>query len=50
VLDCDELREARDPLAAAVEFGRDVFRHACVVCSWDTGLAATVEGKPPPVR
>ena len=34
----------------AVEFARSAFRHACVVCGWDPGLAASAEGTPPPVR
>ena len=50
ILDVDELRQARDPHATAVEFGRAVFRHACAVCEWDTGLAATADGIPPPIR
>jgi hypothetical protein len=50
VLDGDELRHTRDPRAAALDFGRAVFRHASVVCDWDIGLAVTADGKPPPVR
>jgi hypothetical protein len=50
ILDVDDLRQSRDPHAAALEFGRAVFRHACVVCDWDIGLAATAEGVPPPIR
>jgi hypothetical protein len=49
ILDCDELRETPDPHAAALAFGRALFRHACVVCGWDTRLAASAEGTPPPV-
>ena len=50
VLDWDDVRAAPDPRAAAVEFARSAFRHACMVCGWDTGLAASGEGTPPPVR
>ncbi len=49
LLDWDELRSAADPRAAALEFARAVFRHACLVCGWDPALAATAEGTPPPV-
>src|SRR5499427_10640441 len=50
ILDWDDARAAADPHALAVEFARSVFRHACVVCQWDPGLAASAEGTPPPVR
>ena len=50
ILDWDDVRAAADPRAAAVEFARSAFRHACLVCGWDTGLAASAEGRPPPVR
>ena len=50
VLDWDDIRESPDPPAAAVEFGRAAFRHACTVCEWDPALAATAEGVPPPIR
>jgi hypothetical protein len=50
VLDCDELQHANDPHAAALDFGRTLFRHACIVCGWDTDLAASAQGTPPPIR
>ena len=50
VLDWDDVRTAADPHATALEFARSAFRHACAVCGWDTGLAASAEGTPPPVR
>ena len=50
VLDWDDVRSAPDPHAAALEFARSAFRHACVACGWDMTLAATAEGTPPPVR
>jgi hypothetical protein len=50
VLDWDDVRTAADPHATALEFARSAFQHACRVCGWDTGLAASAEGNPPPVR
>ena len=50
ILDWDEVRAASDPRAEALEFARSAFRHACQVCGWDPELAATAEGRPPPVR
>jgi Family of unknown function (DUF5996) len=49
VLDWDDVRSSPDPRAAALEFARSAFRHACVVCAWDPGLAASADGTPPPV-
>jgi hypothetical protein len=49
LLDWDDVRAAPDPHQAALEFARSVFRHACVVCEWEPGLAASAEGVPPPV-
>jgi hypothetical protein len=50
ILDWDDIRTAADPHAVALEFTRSAFRHACVICGWDLGLAASAEGTPPPVR
>jgi len=49
VLDWDDVIAALDPHAAALEFARSAFRHACAVCAWDPELAATADGRPPPV-
>src|ERR1700722_9427795 len=49
ILDWDQVRAAPDPRAEALEFARSAFRHACQVCGWDAELAATVEGRPPPI-
>jgi uncharacterized protein DUF5996 len=49
ILDWDDVRASPDPDAAALEFARSVFRHACLVCGWDPGLSASAEGTPPPV-
>jgi hypothetical protein len=40
---------AGDAPADALAFARSVFRHACRVCEWDPELAASAEGRPPPV-
>ena len=49
ILDWDDVRSSPDPHAAALEFARSVFRHACLVCEWDPALPASAEGTPPPV-
>ena len=49
VLDCDDVIAADDPRATALEFARSAFRHACLVCGWSPELAASAEGKPPPL-
>jgi hypothetical protein len=49
VLDWDDVCVAPDPHRAALDFGRSAIRHACTVCSWDPGLAASAEGIPAPV-
>ena len=49
VLDWDDVRAAEHPHTTAREFALSAFRHACSVCEWDSALAATAEGKPPPV-
>jgi Family of unknown function (DUF5996) len=50
ILDWDDVRGAPDPHGTAVEFARSSFRHACVVCEWDDDLAASGDGRYPPVR
>jgi hypothetical protein len=50
ILDWDDVRAAADPRAAALEFARSAFRHSCHACGWDLDLAASAEGRPPPVR
>jgi hypothetical protein len=49
LLDWDDALAQPDPFEAALGFARSVARHACVVCAWDPGLAASLEGRPPPV-
>jgi hypothetical protein len=50
LLDAGDARSTGDPRAAALEFARSAFQHACLACGWDPALAASAEGKPPPVR
>ena len=50
ILDWDDIRSGPDPRAAALEFTRSAFRQACQACAWDSALAATADGTPPPVR
>jgi hypothetical protein len=49
ILDWDEVRGSPDPHAAALEFARSAFSHACAVCAWPATLTASAEGKPPPI-
>ena len=49
VLDWEGVRSSPDPHAAALEFARSAFQHACLVCHWDPALAASAAGHPPPV-
>ena len=49
LLDWDDVRTAPDPEGVALDFAQRVFRHACAVCGWDETLAASAEGRPPPV-
>ena len=49
ILDWDDVIAADDPHAAAVQFARSAFQHACLACAWDQALAASAEGVPPPV-
>jgi hypothetical protein len=49
ILDWDDVCASPDPHAAALEFARSAFQHACIVCEWDPALAASADGRPPPV-
>ena len=49
VLDWDDVVRSGSPFATALEFGRSVARHACITCDWEPELAASLEGRPPPV-
>jgi hypothetical protein len=50
ILDWEDVCSAPDPHAAALEFARSAFAHACRSCNWNEELAATAQGHPPPVR
>jgi hypothetical protein len=49
ILDWDDARSASDPAAAALDFVRSAFQHACAVCDWDPALPASATGEPPPL-
>ena len=49
VLDWDDVVASPDPFDTALRFARSAVDHACAVCGWDPGLAASVRGQPPPV-
>jgi hypothetical protein len=49
VLDWDDVCGSPDPRAAALDFARSAFLHACAACRWDPQLAASAEGRPPPI-
>jgi Family of unknown function (DUF5996) len=50
ILDWDDVCAALEPRAAALEFARSAFRHACLTCGWYTDLAATADSTPPALR
>jgi len=49
ILAWEDVVAGADPHALALAFARSAFRHACAVCQWDPALAASADGKPPPV-
>jgi hypothetical protein len=49
VLDWEDVIAASDPRGLALEFARSAFQHACLVCGWDSELADSAKGEPPPV-
>jgi hypothetical protein len=49
VLDWDDVWAAEDPHGLALSFARSAFQHACLICGWDPELAASADGKPPPL-
>ncbi len=50
VLEWDDVAASADPHATALEFGRAVVAHACLMCEWDPALAASAQGVPPPLN
>jgi hypothetical protein len=49
ILEWKDLCASADPHAAAVEFARSAFTHACATCGWPEALPASLSGSPPPV-
>jgi hypothetical protein len=49
ILDWNDVVDAPDPHAAALEFAHSAFQHACTVCDWDPALPASAAGAPPPL-
>jgi hypothetical protein len=49
LLDWEDVRAGPDPHGAALTFARSAVAHACRVCDWNTTLAASMEGNPPPI-
>jgi Family of unknown function (DUF5996) len=49
VLEWSEVIQADDPHAVSVQFMRETFAHACAVCDWAAGLAASGKGEVPAV-
>ena len=49
-LNWSDVGSSDDPHGFALDFARSAFRHACLVCNWDPELAATADGRPPPVH
>jgi Family of unknown function (DUF5996) len=49
ILDWDDVLASPDPHEAALSFAQSAVEHGCRVCRWNPGLAASMEGDPPPV-
>ncbi len=49
ILDWDDVRSADDPHETALRFARSAVLHACAACGWDASLAASADGRRPPV-
>ena len=49
ILDWEDISRSPEPAAMALEFARSVFRHACALCDWDPTIAASADGRPPPM-
>jgi hypothetical protein len=49
IVDWDDIVAAADPHEAALAFARSAALHACAVCRWEPGLAASLNADPPPV-
>ena len=49
ILDWEDVRAGPDPTGRRSTFVRSAVAHACQVCGWNVTLAASMEGKPPPI-
>jgi hypothetical protein len=49
ILDWDEVRSANDPHEIALAFALSAVQHACAVCGWEPSLAASADGRRPPI-
>lgn len=49
ILDWGDVCSASDPQTLGLQFAHSAFQHSCLVCGWDPALAASAEGRPPPV-
>ncbi len=49
VLDWDDVRRSSGPRSVALDFAHSAFDYACSICGWDSALAASAEGNPPPL-
>ncbi len=49
LFDWDDVIASADPHRAAVDFGRSLVAHACLVCGWDPALSDSARGVRPPI-
>ena len=49
ILEWSDAAGRPDPHATALEFGRAVVAHGCLICEWDPALADSAQGVPPPL-
>lgn len=49
ILDWDDVRSTDAPHETALAFARSAVQHACTVCDWDPALAASADGRRPPI-
>ena len=50
VLDWQDVIASDDPHGTALAFARSAAQSGCAACDWDPALAASLEGRPPPVN
>lgn len=49
ILDWEEVAASADPNRTALDFASSAVAHACRACDWDPELAASAEGRTPPI-